>query len=72
MAWLSAEGEGIEDGRRPLQLKESDKGSMYVEGQVNAALRKRLSPEYNEYCRWWGQSSEYHPMCCATLIPILC
>ena len=60
--WFPAEGEAIIDGRHPYRLKEryyGDKGSMYLEDEVSGALRKRADDVVvNEYCRYWGQSSE--------------
>ena len=59
-AWVSAEA--MVDGRRAYQLKGrvyGDQDNMYVEDHISGALRKRADAgPVNEYCRYWGHSSE--------------
>ena len=56
VAWHPAKGEGRQ---QPYEFKSyGGLGSMYVEDEVNGALRKRQDVVANEYCRFWAHSSE--------------
>lgn len=58
-AWLPVKGYGIVGTRQGFQLRKRYPGRRDVSGGVPEALHKRAEAgPVNDYCRYWGHSSE--------------